>query len=58
MNEKQVNILIEDLGRQIAAASIDVASWKSRTILAEEANQGLAEKIAELEAEAEEDGDV
>lgn len=58
MNEKQVNLLIEDLARQIAAASIDAASWKSRALLAEEANQGLVEKIAELEAEAEEDGDV
>jgi len=44
-----IEIMLDDLGRQIAQKSIELAEWKARAITAE----GTISKIAEAEAQEE-----
>lgn len=34
MNEQEINIMVDELARQVAAASVEVAMWKARAVAA------------------------
>lgn len=44
------NLELEAMARKLAAAELDSSMWEARARVAENANQGMAEKVAELEA--------
>lgn len=47
-----IQVMIEDLGRQVAQKSIEAAEWKARALAAESALQELAaEEAANEESE-------
>lgn len=46
-----IEIVIDDLGSQVAAKAVELASWKARAILAEDALRKIAEEAEAEEAE-------